>query len=68
MNGRLDEVAIWNRALLDSEIAHLYNGGLGNPVFPVPEPATLVLLIYVAAGCCSGRAAPHRKFQQLIAA
>ena len=36
MDGRLDEVAIWNRALADSEIAHLYNGGFGNPVVPPP--------------------------------
>jgi hypothetical protein len=35
MNGRLDEVAIWNRVLSDTEIAHLYNGGLGNPVISV---------------------------------
>jgi hypothetical protein len=34
MDGRIDEVAIWNRALSDSEIAHLYNGGVGNPVLP----------------------------------
>jgi hypothetical protein len=40
MNGRLDEVAIWNRALSDSEIAHLYNGGLGNPVATVPSDRT----------------------------
>jgi tetratricopeptide (TPR) repeat protein len=40
VNGRLDEVAIWNRALSDSEIAHLYNGGLGNPVATVPSDRT----------------------------
>jgi hypothetical protein len=39
MNGRLDEVAIWNRSLSDSEIAHLYNGGVGNPILPTqPVP------------------------------
>jgi hypothetical protein len=39
MNGRLDEVAIWNRALSDSEIAHLYNVGVGNPVLPTQPVA-----------------------------
>ena len=28
-NGRIDEVAIWRRALTDSEIGQLYNGGQG---------------------------------------
>jgi hypothetical protein len=32
LDGRLDEVAIWNRALSNDEIAYLYNAGLGNPV------------------------------------
>ena len=34
----------------------------------VPEPTTLVLLMFVAAGWCFSRCGPHRKFQQLIAA
>ena len=32
VNGRLDEVAIWNRALADGEITTLYNGGQGMPL------------------------------------
>jgi hypothetical protein len=28
-NGQLDEVGIWNRALTGSEVAELYNGGIG---------------------------------------
>lgn len=35
VNGRLDEAAIWNRALSDSEIAALYNNGYGNPLLPI---------------------------------
>jgi N-acetylneuraminic acid mutarotase len=31
IDGRIDEVAIWNRPLSDSEIAQLYNGGVGSP-------------------------------------
>jgi hypothetical protein len=34
VNGRLDEVAIWKRALTDDEIAHLYNTGSGNLISP----------------------------------
>ncbi len=33
LDGRLDEVAIWNLALSDEDIAQLYNGGAGQPVF-----------------------------------
>jgi hypothetical protein len=32
LNGRLDEAALWSRALNDSEIASLYNGGLGHVI------------------------------------
>jgi hypothetical protein len=32
VDGRLDEAAIWNRALTNEEVAFLYNGGTGNPV------------------------------------
>jgi hypothetical protein len=32
VNGRIDEVAIWNRAISNDEIAALYNGGIGNPM------------------------------------
>jgi hypothetical protein len=55
MNGRLDEVAIWSRPLSDAEIAYLYNGGLGNPVSPIPEPTSaapsLVALACFAMHC-----------------
>jgi hypothetical protein len=39
-DGRLDEVAIWNRALSNQEIALLNNGGAGRKI---PEPTALVL-------------------------
>jgi WD40 repeat protein len=47
LDGRIDEVAIWARALGDDEIAYLFNGGRGRPVLarskasglpPAPEP------------------------------
>ena len=32
VDGRLDEIAIWNRALSDTEIGSLYNGGQGTAI------------------------------------
>ena len=32
VDGQIDEVAIWSRALSDAEIAFLFNGGNGNPI------------------------------------
>jgi hypothetical protein len=43
MNGRLDEIAIWNRALSDDEIQRLYNGGAGLQIIIIPEPTTLLI-------------------------
>jgi hypothetical protein len=34
VDGRIDELAIWNRALSDSEVTHIHNGGLGNLILP----------------------------------
>jgi hypothetical protein len=40
LNGTVDEVSLWNRALTDSDVAYLYN----NPgALVIPEPATLGL-------------------------
>ena len=44
VNGLIDEVAIWNRALSDQEITYLYNGGNGNPIGAVPLPTSGLLL------------------------
>ena len=40
VNGSLDDAAIWDRALSQSEIQYLFN----NPV-PTPEPTTMVLVL-----------------------
>jgi hypothetical protein len=40
--GSEDEVAFWNRALTNDELAFLYNNGNGNAV--VPEPSLMLLL------------------------
>ncbi len=32
MDGWVDELAVWNRVLLEDEIAHLYDDGMGNPI------------------------------------
>ena len=37
VDGRLDEVGIWNRRLTDTEIKYLYNTGAGNPIQTVAE-------------------------------
>jgi hypothetical protein len=53
VDGRLDEAAIWNRALTDTEIAILWNGGKGTPVLnaaAAPEPASLTLMGLGLAG------------------
>ncbi len=47
VDGRIDEVAIWTRALSDSELATLYNNGQGLQLptaTAVPEPGTLFLM------------------------
>ena len=54
-DGRLDEAAIWNRTLTNSEIAFLYNGGAGNPVI-VPEPRCAAIVAIIACvGVCGRR-------------
>jgi trimeric autotransporter adhesin len=60
VDGRLDEIAFWNRALSTSEIASLWNDGHGMliPTASVPEPSSLVVagaggLIYL--GYCRKR-------------
>lgn len=45
MNGRLDEVAIWSRALSDEDINFLWNNGAGRMV---PEPTTAGLIFLAA--------------------
>jgi hypothetical protein len=42
VDGRIDEVAIWNRPLTNEEVSLLWNQGAGTS--PIPEPDTLLLL------------------------
>ncbi len=39
-NGKVDDVAIWRRALTEAEIAQLWNGGTGNSVQSLLVPAS----------------------------
>jgi hypothetical protein len=41
LNGQIDAVGIWNRALSDAEVAELYNNGTGLELDGVAQP-TLV--------------------------
>jgi len=43
VDGRIDEVALWTRALTNAEVAALYNNGRGTPLAVVPEPASWLL-------------------------
>jgi len=43
VDGRLDEVAIWTRALSNEEISSLYNGGRGLTISSVPLPSAVWL-------------------------
>lgn len=47
LNGVMDEVAIWNRALTNQEVADLYNGGnglaMGASVIPLPHAGGMAM-------------------------
>jgi hypothetical protein len=47
VDGSMDEIAFWDRALTSSEITSLWNGGNGMLIgaASVPEPSTLVLAV-----------------------
>ncbi len=53
LNGKIDDVAIWDTALVQSDVDTLWNGGSGlaasYAVTPVPEPLSLQLWLGVLA-------------------
>ncbi|MGP0067371.1 MAG: LamG-like jellyroll fold domain-containing protein [Isosphaeraceae bacterium] len=56
VDGRMDEIAIWDRALTTSEIASLWNNGQGMLMSSVPEPSSLMLAgLGLLVGCCHWR-------------
>jgi Concanavalin A-like lectin/glucanases superfamily/PEP-CTERM motif len=51
VDGKMDEIAIWNRALSTSEIVSLWNGGNGMIIAAsVPEPSSVCLMGLGALG------------------
>jgi hypothetical protein len=55
VDGRIDDVAIWNRPLSTAEITTLWNGGAGSSVLPaVPEPSTFVMSSMLFGMLCTG--------------
>ena len=54
--GLLDDMGVWNRSLDDSEVAWLWNEGVGNAVASaVPEPGMCTLLLTVFWGAFTFR-------------
>lgn len=64
VDGLIDDVAIWNRALSNSEIAYLAS----NPVM-APEPGTLAMcgLALIALAICTARTTAQRQATAAIA-
>jgi hypothetical protein len=54
VEGSLDEIAIWSRALGNDEVSALYNSGSGY-VIAIPEPGTVSLLAGAALALWLGR-------------
>lgn len=50
VNGLLDEIAFWKRAVTNAEVTALYGGGTGMQIAAVPEPSCCLLLASLATG------------------
>jgi hypothetical protein len=69
--GKIDDTAIWTRALSSDELASIYNAGLaGQPLLSlIPEPsvaALFSLIILTIAGTRSAPAQPHKRGQSRL--
>ncbi|MEM9646420.1 MAG: LamG-like jellyroll fold domain-containing protein [Planctomycetota bacterium] len=54
-DARFDEIAFWNSALSDADVATLYNGGLGQEITAVPEPTSLSAVLAGLVGLAARR-------------
>lgn len=62
VNGLMDEVAIWNRAISDEDIKNIYNDGAGKPIEQaqsIPEPRSF--LGYITLVCLMLREAIRKR-------
>jgi len=64
-NGRVDEVAVWNRALSDAEVTTLYNSGAG---YEIPFAVIYTLTAVQTSFSLTGYAALFHKYLKLVSA
>jgi hypothetical protein len=60
--GQIDEVAVWNQALSATDIASLYNGGVGRSPLTLASPSTAIPAAAVAVSAPATRTATNSDF------